>query len=66
MHQHTLTFINNLLKTYYKNGVDKIHHDFCKKFLNISKYASSMTVQGELGRYPVMNSANSFAVKYWR
>ena len=48
-----------------ENDIEKVHHDFCKKSLNISKYASNMAVQAELGRNPVMNSAKSFAVKYW-
>ena len=45
--------------------IEKVHNDFCKKALNISKYASNMAVQAELGRYPIINSAKSFAVKYW-
>ena len=45
--------------------IEKVHHDFCKKSLNISKYASNLAVQSELGRYPVINSAKSFTVKYW-
>ena len=48
-----------------ENDIEKVHHDFCKKSLNISKNASNMAVQAELGRNPVMNSAKSFAVKYW-
>ena len=48
-----------------ENVIEKVHHDFCKKSLNISKYASNMAVQTELGRYPVTNSAKSFVIKYW-
>ena len=45
--------------------IEKVHHDFCKKSLNISKYSSNTAVQAELGRYPISNSAKSFAIKYW-
>ena len=48
-----------------ENLYEKVHHDFCKKALNISKYASNIAVKSELGRYPVSHVANSLAIKYW-
>ena len=49
----------------YKDDIEKVHHDYCKKSLNISKYASSTAVQGELGRKPIINIAKGLAIKYW-
>ena len=49
----------------YGNTIEKVHHDYCKKSLNISKYASSSAVQGELGRLPIINIAKGLAIKYW-
>ena len=48
-----------------ENEIEKIHHDFCKKSLNISKYASNTAVQGELGRMPIVSIARGLAIKYW-
>ena len=48
-----------------EESIEKVLHDFCKKSLNISKFASNLAVRGELGRYPISHSANAFAVKYW-
>ena len=55
--------ISNFMET--ESVIEKVHHDFCKKSLNISKYSSNTAVQAELGRYPISNSAKSFAIKYW-
>ena len=48
-----------------ENILEKVHHDYCKKALNITKFASNTAVRGELGRYPIVNTAYSFAIKYW-
>ena len=48
-----------------ESHVEKIHHDFCKKALNISKYASNTAVELELGRFPVSNVAKGLMIKYW-
>ena len=45
--------------------LEKVQHDFCKKALNITKYSSNTAVCGELGRYPISNTAHAFAIKYW-
>ena len=45
--------------------IDAFHLNFCKKSLNISKYASNSAVLGELGRYPLTITCWSQVVKYW-
>ena len=57
-------FITNFERnTPYK--IEKVHSDFCKRTLNVSKYASTTAVMGELGRYPIMHNAWSHSIKYW-
>ena len=46
-------------------NIDAFHLNFCKKSLNISKYASNSAVLGELGRYPLTITCWSQVVKYW-
>ena len=36
-----------------------------KQALNVSKYASSTAVEGELGRFPVNNTVKGLMIKYW-
>ena len=55
--------ITNFLEK--ESDIEKLHHDFCKKALNVSKYASNAAVEGELGRFPVNNTAKGLAIKYW-
>ena len=45
--------------------IDKFQSLYCKKSLNVSKYASNVAVLGELGRFPIMNNVWAIAVKYW-
>ena len=47
------------------SDVDKAHMDFCKKSLNISKYASNTAVYFELGVTPLQHKMLSLAIKYW-
>ena len=47
------------------SDIEKVHFDFCKKSLNMSKYASNTAIQGELGRMPIFNIAKGLAIKYW-
>ena len=49
----------------YENAIEKVHYDYCKKSMNISKYASNTAVQGELGRSPITNTAKGLTIKYW-
>ena len=49
----------------YDSDIEKVHHDYCKKAMNISKYASNTAVQGELGRSPIINTAKGLTIKYW-
>ena len=46
-------------------NIDAFHLNFCKKSLNINKYASNSAVLGELGRYPLTITCWSQVVKYW-
>ena len=48
-----------------ENEIEKVHQYFCKRTLNVSKYASKNTVNAELGRCPIMHKAWGLAVKYW-
>ena len=48
-----------------EHDMEKVQNDFCKKAMNISKYASNTAILGELGRMPVVNTAKSMIVKYW-
>ena len=43
----------------------KMHIGYCKKSLNMSKYASSTAVLFELGATPIDHKAYSLAIKYW-
>lgn len=48
-----------------KYKIDKVHTDFCKRSLNMTKYSSTTAVMGELGRYPIVYNAWSHSIKYW-
>ena len=48
-----------------ESPLEKVHHDFCKKSLNMSKFTSNTAVVAELGRYPVSNTAKASCIKYW-
>ena len=45
--------------------IDAFHLNFCKKSLNINKYASNSVVLGELGRYPLTITCWFQVMKYW-
>ena len=47
------------------SDLDKLHLSFCKKSLNMSKYASNTGVLFELGALPVEHKAFSLVIKYW-
>ena len=40
-----------------ENEIEKEHKYFCKRTLNVSKYASKNAVNAELGRCPIMHKA---------
>ena len=48
-----------------RSDVEKMHADYCKRTLNMSKYSSTTAIYSELGVYPVENQACSLAIKYW-
>ena len=57
-------YISNFeLKTPHK--VEQVHTSFCKRSLNVNKYASTTGVMAELARYPIMHNAHALAIKYW-
>ena len=47
------------------SDTDKAYIDFCKRSLNISKYASNTATYFELGGKPIDNKMKSLAIKYW-
>ena len=55
--------ISNFVENDY--SIEKVHNDFSKKALNVSKYASNSAIQSELGRYPITIAAKGFVIKYW-
>ena len=59
---------NNLFSNYEDKSItdtNKTFADFCKRSLNISKYASNTATQFELGCKPIDNKMFSLAIKYW-
>ncbi len=44
---------------------EKVHSNFCKFALGISKYASTTLSFGELGRFPIKFKVLNQAVRYW-
>ena len=48
-----------------KTPFEKVHSDFCKRTLNITKFASVTAVMGELGRFPLIYNAWGNCIKYW-
>ena len=48
-----------------KYKIDKVHTDFCKRALNVTKFSSTTAVMGELGRYPIIYNAWGHSIKYW-
>ena len=48
-----------------KADVEKIQRYFCKRSLNVNKYASNSAVMGELGRYPLTYNIWTTVIKYW-
>ena len=57
-----------IISNFQVNGhtdIHKMHMDFCKKALNVSKFCSISAVSTELGLFPLDNQAYSLTVKYW-
>ena len=48
-----------LIKTKTRS-IEKVHQYFCKRTLNVSKYASKNAVNAELGRSPIMHKGWGF------
>ena len=45
--------------------VEKVHLDFCKSILGVSKRTTTMMVYAELGRYPMKIIRTYRIIKYW-
>ena len=45
--------------------VEKVHHDFCKYVLKVSRLTPNVFVRGELGRYTIDAIRTEILVKYW-
>ena len=56
-------FTNFEMKSY--SDMEKMHVDFCKRSLNMSKFCSSSAIYCELGVFPIEHQALSLAIKYW-
>lgn len=48
-----------------KSNIEKIHANFCKFALGVSKYTSTTLSLGELGRFPIEIKMYSQCVLYW-
>ena len=57
------TFTNYTPPNY--SDITKNYFDYCKKSLNVSKYASNTAVQYELGRGLIDHKAFALAIRYW-
>ena len=62
---HNGTFKFRRYKSEDYSDITKAQLDFCKKSLNLSKYASSCAVRLELGIHTMDAKAHSLAIKYW-
>ena len=45
--------------------IEKVHIDFCKRVLGVSKKCTNMMVFAELGRFPLNTSRKFRIIKYW-
>lgn len=45
--------------------IERVHHDFCKYVLKITRQAPNAFVRGELGRYRIYNTRCMKLIKYW-
>ena len=54
----------NFENTSYSD-IAKMHMDFCKKALNVSKFCSNTAVYTEMGVFPLEHQAQSLTIKYW-
>ena len=63
LREHSDIFGDYVIKQ--DNEVEKLHHYFCKRALNVSKYASTNAITAEIGRLPISHKAWGLVVKYW-
>ena len=45
--------------------IEKVHHDFCKYVLKVTKFTPNAFARGELGRYSIYHIRSLKCIKYW-
>ncbi len=55
----------NIVSSSPASQCEKVHTDFLKFVLNVSKFASNDAVRYELGRHPIENRILYYVIKYW-
>ena len=63
LREHSDIFSDYVIKQ--DTEVEKLHNYFCKRTLNVSKYASTNAVSAELGRMLITHKAWGLVKKYW-
>ena len=63
LHEHKHLFTDYI--EYKDSCIENVHNYFCKRSLNVNKYASTNAVKYELGRFPITHKAWGHLVKYW-
>lgn len=63
--QSTQISVREVNWDYNEPSYERLHTDFCKFSLGLTKYASTEACRGELGRYPLCNRIQSHMIKYW-
>ena len=62
--------INHILKADFgqfdKLPFEELQNKLCKFSLGVGKYTSNLACRAELGRYPILISACSLAIKFWK
>ena len=51
-------------KTCYRSAIEKIHLEFCKRYLEVNNKASNIACRAELGRLPLIIPINQTIMKY--
>ena len=60
-----LTYGAEIWSSHRGSDVEKVHHDFCKYVLKVSKLTPNVLVRGELGRYTIDTIRTEILIKYW-
>ena len=60
-----LTYGAEIWSSHRGSDVEKVHHDFCKYVLKVSKLTPNVLVRGELGCYTIDTIRTEIPIKYW-